>query len=80
MLDSPNINPKNAPYLGPSKIAPMITGIWIMVADPIRGIWGKPKGVKVKRNIIAINIPVSVMRCVLLHSYMKNKPLSYLSN
>ena len=31
-LVSPNTPPKNAPFFGPSRIDPMMTGRWIVVA------------------------------------------------
>jgi len=60
ILDNPNIKPRIAPYLGPIRTAPIITGMWITVADPIKGICGKPKGVNVKIAIIAPIIAVRV--------------------
>ena len=53
-LVSPNRTPKIAPFLGPSIIAPRITGTWTMVALMI-GSWIYPIGVKANNRMMAAN-------------------------
>ena len=47
-LVSPNVSPKNAPYLGPKRTAPIITGIWTVVA------FIKPSGMYPKKGTNAM--------------------------
>jgi hypothetical protein len=64
-LNTPNINPIIAPASGPSKMAPIITGICIIVA-PNGGIGIIPKGVAPKIIEIADSIPMLVI-CLTLN-------------
>ena len=53
-LVNPNTNPKKAPFFGPQKIAPKITGIWIIVPlITTKGI--NPNGVNAITTIMAVN-------------------------
>ena len=62
-LVSPKIKPKNAPLFGPRKIAPRITGMWIIVAliTP-SGMY--PSGVKAMIIMIAVKSAVSTKSSV----------------
>ena len=65
MLDRPNIPPRNAPFLGPSRMEPMMTGTWRMVAL-ITGRSIRPRGVKVSKKMMPVNIARMAIPCTCL--------------
>jgi len=64
ILKIPKIKPTNAPTTGPSKIAPIITGMCIIVAL-IKGSWINPSGVIPKIMEIADSMP-TIASCLVL--------------
>ena len=77
ILNIPNIRPTVHPTTGPSKIAPIITGICIIVAFT-GGIGIKPKPVKPSTIEIADSIPTMAI-CLVLNLAVLS-PLSILSS
>lgn len=57
-LVSPNMPPRNAPFFGPSRMEPMMTGTWRMVAL-MRGRSMSPMGVNARRKMMAENMASS---------------------